>query len=49
MNYDQVRQYAQERGANADERYLIESIEENTTDPATRELIEFWFAQYEED
>lgn len=44
MTYEELRAYVSERGENADERYLIEAIEEHTTDQATRELIEYWFA-----
>lgn len=43
MTFDEIRAYVIERGGSADERYLIEAIEEHTADPATRELIEFWF------
>lgn len=43
MRYDEIKNYIRKRTSGADERYLIEAIEEHTTDAATRELIAYWF------
>ena len=43
MTYEEVREYVKERGSAADNMYLIDAIEDHCSDPATRELIRFWF------
>lgn len=43
MTYQEIRDYVSLRGPGADERYLIEAIEEHCPDPETRALIDFWY------
>lgn len=44
--YETIRDYVNKRGENADERYLIEAIEDLTDDPKVGQLINDWFRAY---